>query len=221
MNLKIILGIVLPLAVILTLTVLSNSDIGLSIDFKPVDSITFSDLFTQNSRDYGRIVLANLNIKNDFFLSRNVEIDKYRVCFYSTKDGTFGDRELYLYYAPGGSSNYYGGDIFSGGYSPNAANNIQVDRKSQVDAELYAQKIYDYQGEQKGYYINYDKILLFKGKKNSYEYDFCSKLSKEDVKNAASIDVKERSFQVTNTVNQKEIPPRPLVTVPEKVKVFE
>ncbi|MBI2673284.1 hypothetical protein HYX19_03420 [Candidatus Woesearchaeota archaeon] len=213
---KVVLGIILPLAVIVALTLLSNSSIGLSIKFDPVESITFNDLFASSSADYGRVVLAKLTIKNDFFLSRRVEVNTYEACFYSTKTETASNRKEYLSYNSLASPQYTG-DIFSSGYYPINEQDIQIKSNDQKEVELSIQKKYDYSGDQRNYYINYDKILLFKNDRNRYEYDFCSKVSKEDIRNAVSIDVKERSFQITNQP-VPQIPPRP---VPEKIKPFE
>ncbi len=185
---KITAGIILPLAILVALTILSNSNIGLEIKFNSVESVSFNDLFVYSSGDYGRVVLAGLTIKNDFFLSRNIEVNMYKACFYSSETGAASNREVYLYYSPA-AAQYRGDDFFSSSYDY-TANNIQVKRNSQKEAELFMQKMYDYQGSQRNYYINYDKILLFKYDKNRYDYDFCSKVSKEDIKNAVSIELK-------------------------------
>lgn len=188
----VVLGIILPLTIIVALTLLSNSNIGLTIKFNPVESINFNDLFTYSSSDYGRITLVKLTIKNDFFLSRRVEVNKYKACFYSTKTETTSNREEYLYYSPLASPQYADSGVFISDYYSTNEQDIQVKSNDQKEAELYMQKRYDYQGDQQRYYINYDRLLLFKYDENRYEYDFCSKVSKEDIKNAVSIDIINR-----------------------------
>ncbi len=188
MNKKILFGIIVPLVLLVALTILSNLNIGVSINFNPVKSLDFNELF---GVDYRKIILAKLTIENNFFLPRSIEVENYKACFYSTQNGVAYNRDIYLYFTPIAQTNYYGGEIFSDGNNQ-YLNNIPVKQNDKIEAELYMQNIYDSRGEQKVYYLSYDKILLFKYDKNRYEYDFCSKVSKEDIKNAVSIDVINR-----------------------------
>ncbi|GEM_PF-4311396 len=192
-NLKILFGIVVPLIVMFTLVFLSTSNIGLNIEFKPVESINFNSLFSAGGNN--RIVLANLVVTNNFFLPRTIEANKYRACFYSTKLGSVSNRELYLYYTPSKSQNYYNDDLFGGSYGRSyEGGNIEVGKNSKREVELYANTMYDDYNDQKKYYVDYDKILLIStGNSNKYEYDFCTKLTKSDINNAASIEIKDRS----------------------------
>ena len=189
LNLKILFGIAVPLIILFTLVFLSTSNIGSNIEFKPVDSINFNSLF--DTVGGNKVVLANLVVTNNFFLPRAIEAIKYRACFYSTKLGSVSNREVYLYYTSSKSQNYYQDDFLGGSYRSTYNDvNIEVGKNSKREVELYLNTIYDSYNDQKKYYVDYDKILLFEYEKNRYEYDFCSKVSKEDIKNAVSIDLK-------------------------------
>ena len=77
MNLKIILGIVIPLFLIVLTAILGNLDIGLSSNVETVSNLNFDDIV---NNDLKFIDIQTITYTNDFFLSKKVEITNIKVC---------------------------------------------------------------------------------------------------------------------------------------------
>lgn len=81
MNIKIALGIFLPLILAIFLTFVSASEMGLTIESADVESVSFSStadndvVVSQNA-----VLVRTIHITNDFFLPRKVEIPRLLAC---------------------------------------------------------------------------------------------------------------------------------------------
>lgn len=82
---RIIYGIILPLIIIFVLIFLSGSNIGFKTNIEFAKEIDSNDFLSQNIE----IKIGTLNIQNDFFIPRSVNIDKYYVCFNDLQNNNY------------------------------------------------------------------------------------------------------------------------------------
>ncbi len=93
MNNKVLLGIVLPSVLIITLILLSASNIGLSVVREPVNSLRFYSLFvySRGEQEKNTIPLETLTVTNNFFLARTYTLPDIVVCL----SGEKGTKRIY------------------------------------------------------------------------------------------------------------------------------
>ena len=76
MNIKLTLGILLPLMLIVGLVILSTANIGFSLNKENTPSVEFNSLFIGKDSQKNTILLQTITITNDFFLSKKYELPK-------------------------------------------------------------------------------------------------------------------------------------------------
>ncbi len=201
MNLKFVLGILVPLIVIISLVVLSTVNVGFSIQKQSEKSIDFNVLFTNENRA-GEIKIQTITVKNDYFLSKKIELPRVMACLYD-KEGKVKSQNLYVRYNEGISSEIpetqVAGELFAlsssrYGYSYYTTSKvIDVPADSQKDVKVMVQPHYTYNYNNKKDESNYeyDEILIIEPEKKQdyYSYDSCSNLDDKDLEHADRISI--------------------------------
>jgi len=208
MNLKILLGVIVPLIAITILVVLSNINTGFSIQKENEKEIDYSKLFTSQNQA-GEIKLQTISIKNDYFLPKKIELPTIAACLYDKENKTRG-QNLYVRYNEGKSSDipetpiaggllqtrnsYYGYGYYT------ATRTVDVPANSQKEVKLMVQPKYvynNYDAANNNADYEYDEILIIEPKEdknnyNYYSYDSCANLQEKDVDDAVKIPISNR-----------------------------
>ena len=193
MNLKILLGVVLPLFVIIVLALLSNSNTGLEIEKTYVSSVNLNLLVVNASRydpynyNKGQLFLQNIKIKNNFFMPRKVTLPNVFGCLNDLETNT----KLYVtlqynYYDRASNYDpYYIGAPLTLGYYDDS-DGVEIEANGEKTLSIYATPIY-YYSTIYGNYLNYDELILIE--KDGQKYYDCSQLTDKDLQNAVHIKI--------------------------------
>jgi len=194
MNIKLAVGILLPLALILFLVILSISNIGFSLEKQNVDSVQFSSLFVdKNSPKNNNIPIQTITITNDFFLPKRYELPRLIVCL-NDKEGIKPIQNIRVKYREGFYSR--GSDVpifdeifFDYNYRPKQSIELPAESKKQIKILVEPKYLYNY-GAGIESYKEYDELLLIESKDSSrYSYKSCQNLESEDIDSATHIPI--------------------------------
>ena len=212
MNLKLVIGIFLPLVLIIALVVMSSVNTGLSIEKDTPKEIAFEDIFSKTS-SLDEATIQTLTIQNDYFLSKRVDLPQVMVCLYD-KENKIKSPNLYATYNEGNPSNIPDNPITgimadsygdgSNGYT--TKRNLDISAHSSQQVKLIILQVY---------YISpskeFDDILIVETDEDSYAYDACTRLSEDElqkadritiIKNPDVIKEYEQSFYQQNSPKQ-------------------
>ncbi|MFH1506706.1 MAG: hypothetical protein ABIE94_07035 [archaeon] len=178
--------------VIIVLLILHSIQIGMTVKITTPTSVSRDDL-----EDYGvskRIILQTINIDNDYFLPRNYELPRTRVCIYDST--TLNGQELYSNYVSDGGFQSYPDNI-NGRIEVEAHGTKMVTLETNKDSYPHAVPIEE--GGKSGL-SEFDKILLVpvqdpgasgNGFTPYYDqyYVNCYSLTQEDVSKSVQIDL--------------------------------
>lgn len=193
MNIKLALGIFLPLALILFLVILSTANIGFSIEKQDVDFIQFNSLFVNNNAPRNNIPLQTITITNDFFLPKRYELPRLIVCL-NDKEGIKEIQNMQVKYNEGsytiGSDVPIFDEIFFD-YNSYSKQSIELPAESKKQVKILVEPKYLYNYEQEiGLYNEYDELLLIESKDtNRYSYNSCRNLESKEIDLATHISI--------------------------------
>lgn len=190
-----VLGIFLPLALIISLVVLSTVNSGFSINKEDVQSIQFNALFVGKDAPRNTILLQTITIANDFFLPKKYELPRLIVCL-SDKDGAKEATNLQVKYNEGSYTRGSDVPIFDeifldyNSYSKQSVE-LPANSKKQVKVLVEAKYLYNYETEIQSY-KDYDELLLIQKKSTTYyynSYSSCRNLESEELNTAIHIPI--------------------------------
>ena len=187
MNLKITLGIILPIVIILFLAFLSNLTIGFNVNKEITQTIPFNSLFTNSYAYDGNrnlISVETITVTNNFFLPRRYDTKQVIACL-NSKSGTKTKMSLQVSYSDGSSSSQYSNSLNS--YYGNSANNIEIGSNQNKQIKVFVEPYY-YYGNLSQYNV-YDELLLVEKNTDYYSYDSCINLNSKDLDNAVHINI--------------------------------
>lgn len=180
MNTKLLLGIGVPLIVIVVLVALSTVKTGLTAEEKLADSLSMKS-FTENQQ--GKTLLT-VTVTNDYFLPRSYALPKLTACLYDSSGKQQG-QSVYAQWTTIEKVLSPGVDIIlypeTEGIEAGALNLAPNTKKS---AYYYTTSSYIYS------IWKFDKLLLIENADNT-NYNFCYKLTPEDVQKAREIPLKD------------------------------
>ena len=193
MNIKLALGIFLPLALILFLVILSTANIGFSIEKQNVNSVQFNSLFVNNNAPRNNIPLQTIIITNDFFLLKRYELPKLIVCL-NDKDGIKEIQNIQVKYNEGSYTRGADVPIFDEiffDYNSYSKQSIELPTESKKQIKILVEPKYLYNYEQEiGSYNEYDELLLIESKDtNRYSYNSCRNLVSKEIDSATHISI--------------------------------
>ena len=191
MNIKLALGIFLPLALILFLVILSTANIGFSLEKQDVDSVQFSSLFVDKGSPKNNIPIQTITITNDFFLPKRYELPRLIVCL-NDKEGIKQIQNIQVKYNEGSYSR--GSDVpifdeifFDYNYYSKQSIELPAESKKQVKILVEPKYLYNYDTEIDSY-KEYDELLLIESKDlNRYSYNSCQRLESKEMDSATHI----------------------------------
>ena len=195
MNIKLALGIFLPLALIVCLVILNTANIGFSLNKENTPSIEFNTLFVGKDTSRNTILLQTITITNDFFLSKKYELPKLIVCL-SDKEGIKEATNLQVKYNEGSYTRGSDVPIFDeiffeyNSYSKQSVE-LPANSKKQVKVLVEPKYLYNYETEIQSY-KDYDELLLIQKKNTNYYYDSyssCRNLESEEMNTAIHIPI--------------------------------
>ena len=155
MNLKLYLGIVLPLLVIVILAALSNSEIGFSVEKETKESLAFNSLFLGSSAPRDTVLVQTITINNDFFMPRRFALTQLVACL-NDKEGIKKSESMQIRYGNADSKNP-GFDGISGYYSTGQSIELSANSEKQVKVLIDSKYVTDVTAP---LYMAYDEILL-------------------------------------------------------------
>lgn len=202
MKLKIILGIIIPLIIVITLTILGSLNIGFSVKKEFIDKLTFKDIFTENYQLRESIKIADITLENDYFLGRRYELPRLGICL-DDKEGALqrinagvlqygeGDydyeREDFLYETAYRTYPYY--------YGYNEARNIQIKANGKKSVRVFLQPSYEFNYENYTQllerYGDYNSLLVFEMGNKYKSYYYCSDIDQETLDKAIIIPIEK------------------------------
>lgn len=191
MNIKLVLGVIIPLVIIGVLATLSNSKSGFIVDKQSVESVDFNSLFTNSYGPTANIPLQTITISNDFFLPRKYQLPTAIVCL-NDKKGVMQRTTMQAGYSEGVSSPnsdvpiFY--DLSVNSYGSNEKS-LEMPANSKKQVKLMAASIYSYDNTKQNYQ-SYNEILVVIPKKTPTDYyNGCAGLSSEDLAAAEHIPI--------------------------------
>ena len=212
MNLKLILGIFIPLIFIIALIILSSINVGYSIEKENEKNLEYNKLFTSQSQA-GEVKIQTITIKNDYFLPKKIELPKIMVCL-SDKEGKTRNQNLYVRYNEGKSSEIpktpivedlglarssYGYNY----YTTTKAVEVPAHSTKEVKVMVQPKYSYNYNYPTQNYAdYEYDELLIIEpDDDNNYAYyDSCTKLDDKDIDAATHIEIVEKPSVQFNQV---------------------
>jgi len=100
MELKIILGVFLPIAIISLLVSLSVANIGLSVQKAVVSSVSKNQLFVSQDSQRTGIQIMTMTLSNDFFMPSKYELPRLIACL-NDRENLKAGQQLQLRYSEG------------------------------------------------------------------------------------------------------------------------
>ena len=215
MNIKLIVGIIVPVLIILSLVFLSSSNIGFSIEKETEKFIKFDSLFTTQSsyQAKGSIPIQTITLKNDYFLGKRFDLPRLIACL-NDKESKKQRESLTIRYSEGNYEPSSDIPIFSelsyDYYSNSAQQNVQIPAKGKKQIKILLEPKYVYNYNNENYlesYKEYDEVLLVEAKRNSeysyYSYNSCSDLDSTQLDDAVHIAITDKptapSIQCTDS----------------------
>jgi len=198
MKFKIIFGIILPVLIILSITILGSLGPGFDVKENFDSTIAAKEVFKQN---YGStaIRIGEIKITNDYFLPKRYEAGSFLVCAYD-KENTRPIKMIgALFYNEGEfSENLRSADISSLQYSSmpygyyngyrNYKTSIELDPKESKTLQVYlSSNDYYYDYNTKNSNRDYDQLLVVRQTQNAKLS--CESLSSENIASALKIDI--------------------------------
>ncbi|MBI2652794.1 hypothetical protein HYX00_04985 [Candidatus Woesearchaeota archaeon] len=206
MNLKLILGIVMPLVVIISLIVLSSSNAGFYIEKETEKSLSYNSVFTSQNQA-GEVKIQTITLKNDYFLPKKIEMPKIIVCLYDAQ-GKIKSQNLYVRYNEGKTSEIPKSSVFGelqsisraydyGYYTATRIVDIPAHSKKELKLMVQPKNIYNnYDYNNKNSEAEFDEVLIIEPKedKDNYysyynSYDSCANLHDKDIDSAIHIKI--------------------------------
>ena len=163
---KIVLGIALPILIIITLILLSVSNVGWSVSEETVEAVEADELFFNESKPYAgskHITIHTINIKNDFFLPRGYVLPYTLACY--------GTIQLYTYsFGDYQKSSYpYPGPIEPVPVRTTPLSSVSMPAYGEKEVTVYLAPFYRY-----GEIVKESEILFFKFDKEPENfYNYC------------------------------------------------
>lgn len=186
MNIKLYLGILLPLVVIVILVVLSNSNIGFSVERENAETISFSSLFSGQSAPRDNVLVQTITMNNNFFMPRRFALPKLIACL-NDKEGVKKSEMLQARYSDADSqTQVYGG--ISGYYSAGQSIELPANSKKQVKVLIDSKYVTD---TAILLYAAYDEVLLIEAKENRQSRISCTNLEAEELDSAIHVNIIE------------------------------
>jgi len=199
MNLKIALGVILPLVLLVFLTILGVSNIGISSESEIiVDNISSSSLIMpRRATSEDKIPIKKITITNDFFMPRKYELPDILVCL--NDNGEKGPVTISTIYKDKRlkSIEYMDPKIIRD-------NMVDIPRNSEKEIKLYIEPKYIYNYEYEiSQYLKYNELVILE--KENIELDYpssiiCEYLDSKDIEKSTRIPiVKSDEIEVTAT----------------------
>lgn len=191
MNIKLALGIFLPLVLIIFLVILSSANISFSIDLQTTDSVQFNSLFIGKNTPRNNILIQTVTVSNDFFMSKRYELPRLIVCL-NDKEGIKERQNLQVKYNEGtysrGSEVPIFDEIFFD-YRSYSRQSIELPAESKKQVKIFVEPKYLHDYEQEiNSYDEYEELLLIESKENTrYSYNSCRNLESKELASAIHI----------------------------------
>ena len=192
MNIKLALGIILPLLLIVFLVILSAAGIGFSTVAQTVDSVSFDSLFIDKGAPRTGVPIQTITVTNDFFLAKRYVLPMMAVCL-GDKAGLKQRENMNVRYSEGtysrGSSTPFFDDVFFS-YRPGAKQTIELPANSKKQIRILVDPRILYNVDQARLYAGHDELLLVEQKESTkYRYVACQNLQSEQIESAVRISV--------------------------------
>lgn len=193
MKFKIILGIIIPLLIIITLTLLGSLDIGFSVKEDYITRISLQDI-SSNNQLRRSIKIADIYLENDYFLGKRYDLPRLGICL--------DDKEGKLQKINAGQLQYSEGEysatrdpIFGEVqyYYRGSERSIQIDANGKKIVRIFLEPSYEFQyknyTELLAQYKDYDSLVVYELKNDGpyYNYNECYNLDQEAVEKAIRI----------------------------------
>jgi len=191
MELKIILGVFLPIAIISLLVSLSVANIGLSVQKAVVSSVSKNQLFVSQDSQRTGIQIMTMTLSNDFFMPSKYELPRLIACL-NDRENLKAGQQLQLRYSEGIDERNVPvyGDLFLD-YNAVSRQGVELSSNSKKDVKILLDPLtlYNYDQEIESY-MPYDAILLLELKNNhQYYYNLCENLNSDELSAAVSIQI--------------------------------
>ncbi len=193
MNIKLALGIILPLALILSLVILSTANIGFSVEKKDAEYVRFSPLFVDKNSPTNNIPIETITITNDFFLPKRYELPRLQVCL-NDKEGVKEIQNMQVrynegFYTRGSDVPIFDELIFGYDYHSRQSIELPAESKKQIKILVEPEYLYSYDTDIESYKA-YDELLLIESQDTDrYSYNSCQNLDSKEIESAIHIPI--------------------------------
>ena len=194
MSLKLIVGIVLPLAVIIALVGLTTSSSGIVISSEAVPSVLFDEVLTNETVWQRHVQVMTLHLENSFFMAKKAQLPPLMICANDRED-KLDRHNIPIQYSEGiyNSRSYdpiFGDPMY---YSYDRAPYVEVPAKGKKEVRIYANAVQFYRGKD---FQEYDELLIIESQKKNKQGNYnrltyfrepCFELTDEDLAEAIVI----------------------------------
>lgn len=179
MNLKLYLGVFLPLIVIIILTSLSISNIGFTVEETTVETVEFNSLFAE-LRAGPTTTVRTITLTNNFFLPRKYEIPSLLACLHD-KDGVASTFDLSVGYSESSTNPTIPDPAGLSHYSVRSREYIDVPANSEKQVILFIEPKYlnNYDISITSY-NEHDEVLLVE-LSDTDDYRYCRYLESDEL----------------------------------------
>ncbi len=177
MNIKLALGVFLPLILILFLAIASSSQAGFSVETELAPSINKSSLLTDSNTPRNNVHVKTISIDNDFFMPRTYELPQILLCLEDSQNRVEREQLTFSYSESSTRRNIRGivdQELLLSPYRTTARTLIQVPSYSQTHVDIVAQSNrIRTMGGQANYYL-YDNLAIYEIKTDRRRFISCS-----------------------------------------------
>ncbi len=200
MNLKLLLGVIIPVILIIVIAILGSSNSGLIVNEETISSLKVGDIFTDKYNNGYSNSLSNsirvgkVSIDNNYFLSRRYEFPAKVACLVDSQQEKPNVVAGYIHYSEGvlvddsGYNSLYGGYYNSYGYSQSVSIELDANEKKVINFFLVPDYAFTYKNSSEliKEYSGYDKVIIVE---ESQGYDYCGQLTSEQLSSAKEIKI--------------------------------
>ena len=188
MNIKLLLGVIIPVLLIITLAVLGSIGGDFYVETEVVEEITLENLFGQGDG----VLAKTITVYNDFFMPRKYEFPNYIACLHDSSNGLRNIDFTVIY-----EETIRSREVVTPIYEelitrsiPRTRSSVDVNPYSEKEINIFLNSLRTVDIEnRRNQYEDYDQILLIEEERSSLVFSRCFQITDEQKAAAIRIPV--------------------------------
>ncbi len=188
MSLKIVFGIVIPLAVVVILALLGSLNIGFSTKTSYISEVSISELFNDGKLETN-VKIGEVTLNNDYLFAKRFDLPNLKTCLIDSEGKGVIQDIGETFYGEGD----YSGERYDLDYYGSRSRNVQIGAYGSKEIAIYVRPnyfSYENYNDLIQRYGAYDEAVIVEiDDSNYYNYFSCSGLSKESLDGGKKINI--------------------------------